>query len=554
VSTQAQASLVRSSGMPNKTAPAFAGIMNVPSLARGEKDSDFAEVQDYLQRFGYVRRHAFTGGLLDDPTSEGLARFQEFFGLPVTGEFDDATRARMTTHRCGMPDLADGAAFVTRCSWPHPGLTYAFETGTNDVGGSSEFQAVRNAFFSWSSAVPLSFVETSADQNPDILIDWRPATDPDLSMVGGVLAHADFPPACGVVTNTLPKPVHFDDSEHQWVIGAVAGGFDVQTIALHEIGHILGLQHSTVAGSVMFPSVAPNSTNQALTADDLGGIRQLYPTRLLASGTYTIRQKVNGRHLDAHEIADQDFRLVTRTAQDNATQRWLLDEVGVVYTFRQKSSGRFLDAHEDEAHDFGLVTRTSQDNDTQRWVVLPSVSDSFRIRQLSNGRFVDAHEIEDKDFRLVTRTSQDNDTQRWLMTITGTTFTLQQRSNSRFVDAHEIADKDFAVVSRTAQGNDTQKWILCRVGAVYTIRQESSGRFVDAYEESANDFAVVTRTAQDNDSQRWVVLPAGNGSFTVQQLVTRRYLDAYEESGHDFGAVTRTAQNNDTQRWLFDAV
>ena len=227
-----------------------------------------------------------------------------------------------------------------------PSLTFAFEDGTNDVGGSAEFQAVRNAFATWAAAVPVVFTETAAAQNPDIAIDWRPANDPDHSMVGGVLAHADFPPACGVITNTLPKPVHFDDSEHQWVIGAVAGGFDVETVALHELGHILGLQHSNVAGSVMFASVSSNSTKRALTADDLGGIRQLYPVSVLAAGTYTIRQKSNGRFLDAHEIADQDFRLVTRPAQNNDTQRWQLAPVGAVYVIRQKSNGRFLDAHE----------------------------------------------------------------------------------------------------------------------------------------------------------------------------------------------------------------
>ena len=129
----------------------------------------------------------------------------------------------------------------------------------------------------------------------------------------------------------MPKPVHFDDSEHLWVIGAVASGFDVETVALHELGHILGLQHSDVAGSVMFPSVSSNFTKRALTADDLGGIRQLYPASVPAAGTYTIRQKSNGRFLDAHEIADKDFRLVTRPAQNNDTQRWELASVGAVY-------------------------------------------------------------------------------------------------------------------------------------------------------------------------------------------------------------------------------
>lgn len=496
--------------MPDKTIPPFAAIQATPPLSRGEEDANFKVVQDYLERFGYLRPTAFTVGQVDDPTSEALARFQEFYGLPETGEFDEATRAQMTTHRCGMPDLVDGVAFSTRCAWDHPNLTVALEDGTNDVGGSAEFQAVRNALATWATAAPLRFTETGTGQNPDIVVDWRPANDPDHSMVGGVLAHADFPPACGVVTSSLPKPVHFDDSEHLWATGAASGAFDVETVALHEFGHILGLQHSNVAGSVMFPSVSSNTTKRALTADDLGGITELYPRSVLVAGTYTMRQKSSQRFLDAHEVAARDFRLVTRPPQDNDTQRWLLQPIGTVYVIRQKSSGRFLDAHEASARDFRLVTRTAQRNATQRWVLMPSTAGSVTIRQLSNGRFVDAHESASKDFGLVTRKLQENDTQRWIMTQTSAnTFTLRQKSNGRFVDAHESDNQDFAVVTRDEQGNDTQ---------------------------------------------RWIVLPVDDGSFTVQQLSNRRFLDAHESDNEDFSVVTRTLQNNDTQRWLIERV
>jgi hypothetical protein len=541
--------------MAQTTADAFPAIKSAPPISKGQQDPRFKAVQAFLHRFGYLRANTFKASELDDATAEALARYQRWFGVAPTGVFDDRTRSTMTTHRCGMADLDSSLAFSTRCSWPNPNLTYAIEDGTDDVAGAGEFQAMRNAFATWAAAVPLTFTEVGRTQNPDIAIDWRPANDPDHSMVGGVLAHADFPPGCSVVTNTLPKPVHFDDSEVQWVVGAVANGFDVETVGLHELGHILGLQHSDVAGSVMFPTVSANFTKRVLTADDLAGIRQLYPSHLLTPGTYTIRQKSNNRFLDAHEHAGEDFRLVTRPAQNDDTQRWEVASVGAVYAVRQKSSGRFVDAHDSAANDFRLVTRPAQDDATQRWVVMPQGDGSSTIRQLGNLRFVDAHEHDGEDFRLVTRPAQNNDTQRWLIANVGpNTFTVRQKSSGRFVDAHEHAGEDFRLVTRPAQSNDTQRWIFGQVGAVYTLRQKSNSRFVDAHEHAGEDFRLVTRPAQNNDTQRWLVMPAVDGSFTIRQLSSGRFVDAFESSANDFRVVTRGAENNDTQRWHFDKV
>ena len=243
---------------------------------KGDTGSGIENVQNFLIRFGYLEGGVYEAGNLDDETSAALAKYQEHNTLPVNGEFDETTRELAITPRCGLPDLNGGIDFSTRCAWTKWSLTYRFDVPTSDCVG--EFQAARNAFTTWANAVPLTFTE-DASGAVDILIGWRPANDPDHSMVGGVLAHADFPPGCSIITNTLPKPVHFDDSEHTWSIGAFANQFDVETVALHELGHIIGLQHSSVAGSVMFPSVSANFTKRALTADDTSGAEALYPSQ-----------------------------------------------------------------------------------------------------------------------------------------------------------------------------------------------------------------------------------------------------------------------------------
>lgn len=42
------------------------------------------------------------------------------------------------------------------------------------------------------------------------------------------------------------------------------------------------------------------------------------------AAVYTIQQVAPHRFLDAHEGADRDFSVVTRSAQGNSTQRWLI--------------------------------------------------------------------------------------------------------------------------------------------------------------------------------------------------------------------------------------
>jgi predicted Zn-dependent protease len=58
-------------------------------------------------------------------------------------------------------------------------------------------------------------------------------------------------------------------------VGAVSGAFDLQTVAVHEIGHNLGLEHSSVLEAIMFPYILSGAT-KGLHPDDIEGIRVLY--------------------------------------------------------------------------------------------------------------------------------------------------------------------------------------------------------------------------------------------------------------------------------------
>lgn len=95
----------------------------------------------------------------------------------------------------------------------------------------------------------------------------------------GVLAHA-FQPGTEALFGpggTIAGDVHFDVG---WIWAddptdtTADADFDLFTVALHEIGHALGLDHSNVAGSVMEPVYA--GARRTLHADDIAGIRAIY--------------------------------------------------------------------------------------------------------------------------------------------------------------------------------------------------------------------------------------------------------------------------------------
>jgi hypothetical protein len=93
------------------------------------------------------------------------------------------------------------------------------------------------------------------------------------SPVGPHLAHAWGPP--DVQLTLLEGDMHLDGDEH-WVTDTAATYplIDLQSVILHELGHVLGLGHSFDLSSVMRESyLGPDRT---LGVDDMRGIQSLY--------------------------------------------------------------------------------------------------------------------------------------------------------------------------------------------------------------------------------------------------------------------------------------
>lgn len=54
--------------------------------------------------------------------------------------------------------------------------------------------------------------------------------------------------------------------------------FDIESVALHELGHCLGLDHSPIKEAVMYYSIGSREFKRELHPDDLAGIRSIYGT------------------------------------------------------------------------------------------------------------------------------------------------------------------------------------------------------------------------------------------------------------------------------------
>jgi matrix metalloproteinase-14 (membrane-inserted) len=95
---------------------------------------------------------------------------------------------------------------------------------------------------------------------------------------GNTLAHAYFPQYGG--------DAHFDDEEN-WTVNSYVGT-NLFQVAAHELGHSLGLGHSSIRDSLMAPFYQRYKPNFKLHRDDVLGIQSLYGEAVATSApTFT---------------------------------------------------------------------------------------------------------------------------------------------------------------------------------------------------------------------------------------------------------------------------
>jgi hypothetical protein len=159
-------------------------------------------------------------------------------------------------------------------SLPVPVRVY---TGANTtiVDGSGGVNATVNAVKAWntvgSATTSSKAVRGSAPATIELNSNGKICNGSCLAATltgyysGNIIYDAD------VYTNTKYKYTSSGETD------GCSGEFDIDGIMVHEVGHVIGIGHSNVAGATMYPTVSScNYNNRTLEADDLAAQADLY--------------------------------------------------------------------------------------------------------------------------------------------------------------------------------------------------------------------------------------------------------------------------------------
>lgn len=305
----------------NGTAPpagAWDAFMKFGGCRNGNKSEGLSKLKTYFHYFGYIPDlPTNVTDDFDDELEAALKTYQKNFNLNVTGQLDNQTLQHIVRPRCGNADIVNGTTsmnsgkpsspngtsllhavrhysyFPGTPVWPESrrDLTYAFDPEnalTDTVKG-----IFTSAFERWSAVTPLTFTQTDSYSTADLKIGFYTGDHGDgepFDGVLGTLAHA-FSPTSG--------RFHLDEAE-EWVVdgdvstSSLTSPIDLESVAVHEIGHLLGLGHSSLEEAIMYPTIPSRTKKVELASDDIEGIQKLYgsnPNYVPSSSTPSSQQR-----------------------------------------------------------------------------------------------------------------------------------------------------------------------------------------------------------------------------------------------------------------------
>ncbi|MCI0420934.1 MAG: IPT/TIG domain-containing protein [Acidobacteria bacterium] len=192
-------------------------------------------------------------------------------------------------------------AFVrigSRARWQTLPVPYRIHAGgLPGLGNSSEFIAVQRAFDTWqnlpTSSVAFHYEGASEVQNGGNdgvnIISFQ---DTSFSFGTGTIAVTLSSSSQGIFRDAdiLFNPAN---PNIPFATDGRSDAFDIQAIATHEIGHFLGLDHTSIVSATMNPTGARGTVfPRALKSDDIIGASTIYPETGFLNSTGGLRGRV----------------------------------------------------------------------------------------------------------------------------------------------------------------------------------------------------------------------------------------------------------------------
>ncbi|TKY69781.1 Metalloendoproteinase 1 [Spatholobus suberectus] len=264
----------------------------------GQNYKGLSNVKNYFHQLGYIPNappSSFDDNF-DDTLVSAIQTYQKNYNLNITGKLDHNTLRQIMTPRCGIPDIIKTNTKTSFGSdnthsllhtvphytfldgmprWPKgtKQLTYAFLPRTR--ARTTITSAIARAFARWTPVVNITFKETTSYRTAKIKIRFARRSHGDGAPFDGplgVTAHASGP---------NDAKCHFDADESWVAVGDVTKAkvktaIDLESVAVHEIGHLLGLGHSLDEKAIMYAYLPTLTRKVDLTKDDIQGIQRLY--------------------------------------------------------------------------------------------------------------------------------------------------------------------------------------------------------------------------------------------------------------------------------------
>ena len=189
-------------------------------------------------------------GLILVVGSLGMAEAQSQFSLGLQGlAWGHSTISVLIVPQEGM-------------SWWQPSYLNATLHAVDEWNNAIYYFAMNYSGFSYLSRLRLiPTVAESTASGYDVYITWvKVFQNPTSDEIGS--SQAVYEPPGTMTNNTI---ILASENAH----GRVLNEYDMQSIALHEVGHSLGLSHSSYSADIMYPSYTPKTTVQALSTLDL---------------------------------------------------------------------------------------------------------------------------------------------------------------------------------------------------------------------------------------------------------------------------------------------